>query len=96
MRVKEMSLIIRRSQVQMVYDKSEVGKLDALADSLREIVVHLKARPKVADVEAINNDSLQNEGGRDAILECPHGHGPLREFRGEPRCWTCGWTQSRN
>lgn len=23
---------------------------------------------------------------------CPNGHGPLKGWCGEPRCWTCGWT----
>jgi hypothetical protein len=22
---------------------------------------------------------------------CPRGHGPLRQWEGKPRCWTCGW-----
>jgi len=27
------------------------------------------------------------------VLEphCPRGHGPLREWQGKMRCWTCGW-----
>lgn len=24
--------------------------------------------------------------------ECPMGHGPLRMWEGQPRCWKCGWT----
>lgn len=23
---------------------------------------------------------------------CPEGHGPLKTWAGQPRCWTCGWT----
>ena len=26
-----------------------------------------------------------------SILNCPHGHGELREWEGKPRCWTCGY-----
>lgn len=29
-----------------------------------------------------------------AVVEpplCPNGHGPLRDWEGKPRCWTCGY-----
>ena len=25
--------------------------------------------------------------------DCPHGHGPLKEWEGKMRCWTCGWPE---
>ena len=27
----------------------------------------------------------------ESFLECPNGHGPLKEWSGRPQCWTCGW-----
>ena len=28
--------------------------------------------------------------------ECPHGHGPLKEWKGNLRCWTCGWSKNES
>lgn len=29
------------------------------------------------------------------VAECPHGHGPLKMWEGQLRCWTCGWTEEQ-
>lgn len=31
----------------------------------------------------------------DRSLSCPEGHGPLEEWEGEMRCWTCAWTPAK-
>jgi hypothetical protein len=37
---------------------------------------------------------VHSPGDAESVTECPNGHGPLKEWKGELRCWTCGWTSA--
>ncbi len=28
--------------------------------------------------------------------DCPHGHGPLRQWEGQLQCWVCGWPDEQS
>jgi hypothetical protein len=39
--------------------------------------------------------SLDLESGLEGSMDCPHGHGPLQEWKGNLRCWICGWSDEQ-
>jgi len=40
--------------------------------------------------------SLDLESGLEGTTDCPHGHGPLQDWKGNLRCWICGWTNEQS
>ena len=40
--------------------------------------------------------SLDIESGLEGTTDCPHGHGPLQDWKGNLRCWICGWTDEQS
>jgi hypothetical protein len=40
--------------------------------------------------------SLDLESGLEGSMDCPHGHGPLQEWKGNLRCWICGWSDEQS
>ena len=40
--------------------------------------------------------SLDLESGLEGTTDCPHGHGPLQDWKGNLRCWICGWTSEQS
>ena len=40
--------------------------------------------------------SLDLESGLEGTTDCPHGHGPLQDWKGNLRCWICGWTDEQS
>jgi len=40
--------------------------------------------------------SLDLESGLGGTTDCPHGHGPLQDWKGNLRCSICGWTDEQS
>jgi hypothetical protein len=40
--------------------------------------------------------SFDLESGLEGSMDCPHGHGPLQEWKGNLRCWICGWSDEQS
>lgn len=71
------ALEVKSSGVRTADDFSEAEELGA-------------ALPPVIDSEA---KTIAVDFGHDLVSgqECPHGHGLLHDWKGNLRCWVCGW-----
>ena len=60
-----------------------------------------KEKSTVADLPPLiqrkpRRQSLDLESGLGGTTDCPHGHGPLQDWKGNLRCWICGWTDEQS